>query len=112
MLTSSEAKKLIEIADAWNKENRARSLYSFSYNDLVVAINELTEVETKTETSKHSKCECSECGSKGQLYIHGKCHIESPLEAIVDGDKVTIKCFTCKKPIVKFEIGKVITSGL
>lgn len=109
-MTSSEAKKLIEIADAWDSDEDGRHVSL--YNDMVRAIDELTEVETKTEDNKHSECECSECGSKGQLYIHGKCHIESPLEAIVDGDRVTIKCFTCKKPIVKFEIGKIITSGL
>lgn len=42
-----------------------------------------------------------------ELYIHGKCHIDSPLEASLKGDILTINCFTCKKLILKLAVSPI-----
>lgn len=115
MLTRAEADRLIEIANSWDDaETNSTEFYVKMANAIDELTDTETEVETKTEivNSNHQKCECVECGAKGPLYIHGACHVGAPLEAILDGEYVTIKCFICKANIVIFTVNKMTTIGI
>ena len=48
---------------------------------------------------------CEHCGDdSGEMFINGRCHPGGPLQASVLGDVITIRCYECKKLIVKYKI--------
>lgn len=58
------------------------------------------------------KCQCENCGGEtDKLYLHSRCHIESPTWAILDqkNQEVEIICSECKAPIVKFKVLQILS---
>ena len=48
--------------------------------------------------------ECACCDKEGVMYMHGRCHPESPTWAIFHPDGLlTIVCAECDKVIVRFD---------
>lgn len=54
--------------------------------------------------------ECEECGCEGKLYLHSRCHVESPTWAVLDQEKseLEIVCAECELPIVKFKVLQIV----
>jgi hypothetical protein len=54
---------------------------------------------------KDIKCEhCGDGVEHQELYMHGRCHIESPTYEVLLGDKLTIYCAACDKKIAAFKV--------
>lgn len=41
---------------------------------------------------------CAICANPA-MYIHAKCHITAPLFAMIEGNKLTLGCYECKKEL-------------
>lgn len=50
----------------------------------------------------HIECSCAECGAGGELFLHGKCHINEPTWAILKGNTLTIQCSVCNAVVCHF----------
>ena len=49
---------------------------------------------------------CDDCGCSGQLYLHSRCHPESPTWAVLDQEtsELELICAECETPLAKFKV--------
>ena len=54
--------------------------------------------------------ECELCGDQGALLLKARCHMTAPLQAVLDGDTLILKCYlpTCGKEVVRFKIQREV----
>ena len=47
---------------------------------------------------------CEQCGDDSSLYLHSRCHPESPTWAVLSGATLTIECAECEKVVARFTV--------
>jgi len=58
-----------------------------------------------TDNKLPDKCEC--CGDDSSLYLHPRCHAESPTWAVLTGTMVTIECAECGGVVIRMRVKEV-----
>lgn len=49
---------------------------------------------------------CAECGDRGPLYLHSRCHPNKPTWCVLAGDTLTIHCAKCDKIVARYRVVK------
>lgn len=48
---------------------------------------------------------CELCHEQTDLvYLHGRCHINAPLEASLEGATLTLRCIYCHRLVAQFQV--------
>jgi hypothetical protein len=47
---------------------------------------------------------CSCCDDDGPLYMIGRCHPGSSVDAVLAGNILTLECAECKQVVTRFEV--------
>jgi len=49
---------------------------------------------------------CDLCGDQGPLLLTSKCHLTAPLQAVLDGDTLILKCYVpeCGREVARFKV--------
>jgi hypothetical protein len=81
-----------------------RSFFARLLDWLLALYAALPPQSQAVETPEGRFDHCDGCGDEGSLYLHSRCHIQSPTWAVLSGDVLTIKCAECEAVVVRFRI--------
>lgn len=60
-------------------------------------------------TGKPTSCEL--CGGNASpMYLHARCHLSAPLEAVLTGDVLELRCYlpSCNRLVAKMRIAEIL----
>lgn len=54
---------------------------------------------------------CDLCDdNRGPMYLHGRCHMTAPLEASLEGDILTLRCYVpeCRRIVARMRVAEIL----
>lgn len=70
-------------------------------------MNEPKRLEPQME-GPSVNAQCDLCGDQGPLFLHAKCHLTAPLEALLEGDLLILRCYLpdCGREVARFRVDR------
>ena len=65
---------------------------------------------TSSTDEKKPLLRCELCGDDSMIILQGRCHITAPLQATLEGDVLTLRCYIpeCARVIARVRISEII----
>lgn len=64
----------------------------------------MTQVVTREEFDQMKCAGCDNHDHDDEIYLHARCHPQSPTWTFYQDGTMTVECAECRKPIVRVEI--------
>lgn len=57
--------------------------------------------------------ECDLCDGEGPLILHAVCHLTAPLQASLEGDTLTLRCYVpdCARVVARMKVTKILSES-
>lgn len=54
--------------------------------------------------------ECDLCENEGPMFLHARCHMTAPLQASIEGDILTLRCYipTCARVVSRMKVTAIV----